>query len=153
MIRMKCGKCAKVLNLDDAKAGKVVACPCGQKLRVPMPKGMAKAPAAKAGAAKKPDAKSTKSAHEDDDINPYVMQPMAEPPPPIIINRGGSEEDDEEDGKKKKKKKKGSGSPILGALGLTNTSPVRLIVLFLLLAVLGVVAAIYFMQKPGADVP
>jgi DNA-directed RNA polymerase subunit RPC12/RpoP len=143
MIRLKCGKCAKILNLDDAKAGKVVACPCGQKLRVPMPKGTAKAPAGKAGSAKKPDAKSAgkpaKIVHEDDDFNPYTMQPLAEPPPPIEINRGSAEEDDEDDGKRKKKK--------------GSRSPIRMIVLFLLLAVLGVVAAIYFMQSKGGAEP
>lgn len=33
--RFKCGQCGQVLSASTTAAGKVVACPCGQKLRVP----------------------------------------------------------------------------------------------------------------------
>ena len=33
--RFKCGQCGQVLSASTTAAGKVVACPCGKKLRVP----------------------------------------------------------------------------------------------------------------------
>ena len=33
--KFKCGQCGQILSVSATAAGKVVACPCGQKLRVP----------------------------------------------------------------------------------------------------------------------
>ncbi|MCG8652104.1 MAG: zinc-ribbon domain-containing protein, partial [Pirellulales bacterium] len=74
-MKIKCPACAKVLNIPDSAAGKVVKCPCGKQLRAPA----AAAPTQAAGSSRPQPAAQRPSAQRPVAQRPAAPSPGVDP--------------------------------------------------------------------------
>jgi predicted nucleic acid-binding Zn-ribbon protein len=165
MIRIKCPKCGTPMNLREADAGAVRACPdCGQKFRVPAPSGKtAPGKAPPPGAARKPAAapppvvarRKPPPPDEDEDLDARDdEQDETLPPrkrrPPVEEEEDDIKRDEEPGLPRKKKKKKKKKKKDVG-VGITGLHVALILVGVLLVA--GLTGGIFYIQKGGASKP